>query len=131
MGRGTSKAGRGNTARSEEDSLQFNEAVFFARTRGAGAVEYTDSKGKVRKQTIRQEGGIYKVKYNPEVEKYSKMSVDKLENELKKQQAISDKNYMLFTRSAASKSSSQVDAFTDADIKIKAIKQALRRKKKK
>jgi hypothetical protein len=58
------------------------------------------------------------------------MSLKRLESELKKQQAISDKNYMMFARSAASKSASQVNAFANADTELHAIRQALRRKKK-
>lgn len=129
MGRGTSKVSGGKISRS--DNLQFKEALFYAKTRGAGAVEYTDSKGKIRAERFKQGGGTYRTSYNPEVEKFSKLPLSKLESELKNQQAISDHNYMLFATSAASRSSSQVKAFTDADIKIKAIKQAIRRKKNK
>ena len=120
----------GSTSSSKADSLQFQEAIFYAKTRGAGSVEYTDSKGNVIKQKAKDSGGIYRTSFNPKVEVYAKMGEQQLNAELKKQQAISDDNYMKFTRSAASKSASQVNAFTNADIELKAIKQALRRLKK-
>ena len=120
----------GSTSSSKADSLQLQEAIFYAKTRGAGSVEYTDSKGNVIKQKVRDTGGTYRTSFNPKVETYAKMSEKELNAELKKQQAISDENYMKFSRSAASKSASQVQAFTNADIELKAIKQALRRLKK-
>lgn len=58
------------------------------------------------------------------------MTEAELTTELKKQQSISDENYMKFARSAASKSSSQVESFAKADEEIRAIKQVIRRKKK-
>jgi len=120
----------GSTSSGKADSLQLQEAIFYAKTRGAGSVEYTDSKGNVIKQKVKDSGGVYRTSFNPKVEAYAKMGEQQLNAELKKQQAISDDNYMKFARSAASKSASQVQAFTNADIELKAIKQALRRLKK-
>lgn len=130
MGRGSSKAGGGRNERQKENQLQFEEAIHFGRTRGAGSVEYTDSEGNVHKEKIKDEGGVYKASFNPKIEQYNKMTEAELTTELKKQQSISDENYMKFARSAASKSGSQVKSFAKADEEIRAIKQVIRRKKK-
>lgn len=114
-----------------EDTAQFNDAKFYAYTRGAKKVEYTDSNGKVRKaETGRANGGTYRTSYSEEVANYSKMSTSELISKRSEYQKTSDENYQKFAHSAASKSKSQVTAFASADNQIKMINQVLRRRKK-
>lgn len=114
-----------------EDAAQFNDAKVYGYTRGAAHVEYTDINGKIKKaDTGRSNGGTYRASYNAKVADYAKMSTTRLNAELSKQQAIVNDSYQKFTRSAASKSSSQVSAFSSADAEVRMIKQVLRRRKK-
>lgn len=140
-GRGGSsgKAGGGGQAQLSEKQMlkiendsQFEYAKFYGYTRGAKSVEYTDSEGKVRKaETGRQTGGVYRTSFSQKVADYARMSTSELETALQKQQNISDTNYQGFTRLAASRSGSLVNSFANADVEIAAIKQVLRRRRKK
>lgn len=135
--------GRGSTsgvggARAKENIAQLKDAQFYAQSRGATAVRFTNHDGTVTQSVL--EGGkwvnkpvtqtsrIYKAQFSADVENYAQMSTETLKSELKKQQEISTSAYVRFTRAAASKSGSQADSFAAADVKIKQIKQVLRRK---
>lgn len=114
-----------------EDLAQANDAKFEGWRLGAKNYEYTDSDGKIKKgETGRRTGGTYRAQFSEQVASYAKMSTPSLEKELKTLKARSDDQYMRFTRSAASKSASQVAGFLDADSKIKLINQVLRRRKR-
>ena len=136
-GRGSSPGAKGG-ARARENDLQYKDAQFYAQTRGATAVRYTNPDGTVRQsvlengkwvdKTITQTGGIYNAQFSVDVENYAKMKPEALQAELKKQQAISTDAYVISTRSAASRTGSQVSKFASADVKIRQIKQVLRRK---
>lgn len=136
-GRGSSSGAKGG-ARAKENNAQLKDAQFYAQTRGATAVRFTNHDGTVTQSVleggqwvnkpITQSGRIYNAQFSPEVEAYAKMPVDALRNELKKQQEISTSAYVKFTRVAASKSGSQAGTFASADLKIRQIKQVLRRK---
>lgn len=94
--------------------------------------EYTDSTGKVHKGKTgaNTPGGTYRASFSETVSRYSAMSTKELERERARFKGISDDNYQKFARSAASKSASQVAAFSSADTNIKAIDQILRRRKR-
>lgn len=101
-------------------------------------MRYTNPDGTVRQsvlengkwvdKTITQTGGIYNAQFSVDVENYAKMKPEALRAELKKQQDISTDAYVISTRSAASRTGSQVSKFASADVKIRQIKQVLRRK---
>lgn len=74
--------------------------------------------------------GTYRSSYDEEVAKYSKKRTSELEKEKTELRNRSNDAYQKFARSAASKSSSQVADFADADHKIKIINQILRRRKR-
>ena len=112
----------------DEDAEQELDARSFGYKAGAKYYEYTDSKGQIhRGETGRGQGGVYRTAYSERISEYARMQTSTLREELKRLQGISTENYQLFARSAASKSSSQVAAFADADARIREIKQVLRR----
>lgn len=115
-----------------EDAAQKNDAKFEGWRLGAKNYEYTDSAGKKHTgETGRNTGGTYKTQFSEQVASYAKMSTSALEKERDSLKARSDDQYQRFSRSAASKSASQVFSFVDADTKIRMINQVLRRRKKK
>lgn len=136
-GRGSSSGAKGG-ARAKENSAQLKDAQFYAQSRGATAVRFTNHDGTVTQSVlegdkwvnkpITQTSRIYNAQFSTDVENYAKMSTGALKSELKKQQEISTSAYVRFTRAAASKSGKQADSFASADVKIKQIKQVLRRK---
>lgn len=131
-GRGAGFGSGGSAWKRKEDAAQQSDAKFNGWRTGAKYFEYTDRTGKVhRGETGRNGGGTYKAQYNKQVASYAKMSTSALEKERDRLKALSDENYQKFSRSAASKSASQVSLFSDADTKIKMINQVLRRRKKK
>ena len=137
-GRGSASAA-GRSANTENQA-QFSDAKIYAERVGATAVRYTDESGKVTEsvlvskgnwnnQPITQNSRIYNAQYSPSVAEYAKMSTADLNAELKRQQEVSTSSYVKFTRVAASKSASEVKVFSEAERKIKEIKQVLRRRK--
>lgn len=115
-----------------EDVAQRNDARQNGLRARARYYEYTDSTGKVHKGETgaNSPGGTYKASFSETVFRYSAMSTKELESERARFKAISNENYQKFARSAASKSASQVAAFSSADTNIKAIDQILRRRKR-
>ncbi|MFR8954668.1 MAG: hypothetical protein ACLVH7_11240 [Flavonifractor plautii] len=112
----------------DEDKAQELDAKDNAARAGARYYEYTDRNGEVhRGETGRSNGGVYRTAYSEQVAEYAQMPQQELEEELKRLESISTENYQRFSRSAASKSASQVAAFADADTKARQIKQVLRR----
>lgn len=127
MGRGSSGA------TSKEDREQRNYAKTEGFRKGAKYYEYTDMSGRVFQGETGNEkarGGTYRASYSTIVSDYSKKSTSELNVEKERLKAISDENYQKFARSAASKSASQVSAFADADARISAINQVLKRRKR-
>lgn len=116
-----------------EDTAQKSDAKYAGLRLGAKYYEYTDRSGKITKGetgSTRQGGGTYKASYSDQVAAYAKMSTSDLQKERKSLYNYSTDNYQKFSRSAASKSASQVEAFAGADAKIRAIDQVLRRRKR-
>lgn len=115
-----------------ENAAQHNDARQNGLRARARYYEYTDSTGKVHKGETgaNTPGGTYRASFSETVFRYSAMSTKELERELARFKGISDDNYQKFARSAASKSASQVAAFSSADTNIKAIGQILRRRKR-
>lgn len=115
-----------------EDNAQHNDAKASGLRLGAKYYEYTDANGKVHKGETgaNSVGGTYRSSYSEEVAKYSKKKTSELEKEKSELRSRSNDAYQKFARSAASKSSSQVADFADADHKIKIINQILRRRKR-
>lgn len=116
-----------------EDNAQHNDAKISGLRLGAKYYEYTDVNGKSHKGETGANsiGGTYRSSYSEEVAKYSKKKTSELEKEKSELKNKSNDAYQKFARIAASKSSSQVAHFADADHKIKIINQILRRRKKK
>lgn len=115
-----------------EDGAQLSDAKFEGWRLGAKNYEYTDSVGKKHTgETGRNTGGTYKAQFSEQKAAYAKMSTSALEKERDSLKVRSDDQYQRFSRSAASKSASQVASFADADAKIRMINQVLRRRKKK
>lgn len=136
-GRGSASAA-GKT--SAESKAQLSDAQKYAERAGATAVRYTDENGNITEsvlvgrgkwvnQPITQSNRIYNAQYSPNVAEYAKMSTTDLKAELKRQQDISTSSYVKFTRAAASRSGSEINAASAADVRIKEINQVLRRRK--
>lgn len=115
-----------------EDTAQHNDAIQNGLRARARYYEYTDSAGKIHKGETgaNTSGGIYRAAYSEQVAAYSKMATSELEKERARLKAVSNDQYQRFARSAASRSSSQVSAFTSADAQAKMIEQILRRRRR-
>lgn len=133
-GRGASGGGAAiseSQYRRIEDAAQRNDAIQNGLRARARYYEYTDSNGKVHKGETgaNTPGGTYRASYSDQVAAYSKMSSSELEKERIRLKAVSNDQYQKFTRSAASKSATQVSSFANADARIRMIEQILRRRK--
>lgn len=116
-----------------EDKLQAKDAKVSAKYAGAKYYEYIDRNGRVHTGESEARGalgGTYRATYSQEVADYARKPTSQLQKEMEYLKNRSTEQYQKFTRSAASKSTSQVASFSDADHKIKVITQILRRKKK-
>lgn len=121
----------GNTENlNDEDKQQLEDFKFIAWKNRAGSYEYTDKNGNVIKGETGLSGGMMKGKYSDEVAELAKMSKEELEAEEKRLQGIVYDNYGRFTRQAASRSGSLVNAMVDAETRLKNVKQVLRRFRK-
>ena len=85
-GRGASSGSGG--ARAKENNAQLKDAQFYAQTRGATAVRFTNHDGTVTQSVleggewvnkpITQSGRIYNAQFSSEVEAYAKMPAEVL-----------------------------------------------------
>lgn len=120
-----------NQYRRIEDAAQLNDTIQNGLRAGTKYYEYTDAEGKIHKGETgaKTAGGIYRKEYSAQVASYSRMTTAQLEKEAERLQEISTANYQMFAVSAASRSASQVKAFSNADKRLNMIRQILRRRK--
>lgn len=139
-GRGSSSWAGG--ARAKENMAQYREAQLRTeRTKVVKALRFINVDGSVTESMLEggrwidkkipreYDGKISNIQFDPQIEKYSKMSTEALESELKLQQERSNGGYWQFTRRAASQSGSGLDQAGKAADEVSRIEQVITRRK--